>query len=78
MRTLTEVNHDIFQSEIDEEILRARVQELEDERVRIEDHEAEQRECLNCEGTGWIDCPEDEDPEEWLYDCPECDGSGKV
>jgi Zn finger protein HypA/HybF involved in hydrogenase expression len=78
MRTLTEVEHDIWQAEMDIDDARGRRQELEDERVRVEDYEAEQRECLTCEGTGWIDHPEDADPDEWNCDCPDCGGSGEV
>lgn len=76
--TLAEVEHDIQDAEMDIEDARGRLQELEDERVRVEDYEAEQRECLTCEGTGWIGCPDDVDPEEWDYDCPDCGGSGEV
>lgn len=78
MRTITEVQEDIWQAQLDIDDAQGRLQELEDELVRIEDYEAEQSECPTCEGTGWIDHPEDVDPEEWDYDCPDCGGSGEV
>lgn len=78
MRTIAEVQEDIWQAQIDLDDAKARIQELEDERIEIEDREAAECECLNCEGTGHIECPDDEDPEEWDYDCPDCDGSGEV
>lgn len=78
MRTLTEVQRDIWRVQFDIEDARGRLQELEDEQVRVEDYEAEQHECLTCEGTGSIECPDDVDPEAWDYECPDCGGSGEV
>jgi DnaJ-class molecular chaperone len=78
MRTIAEVEQDIWQTEMDLEDARGHLQELEDERTRVEDHEAEERECPRCEGEGWIDHPEDVEPEEWDYDCPDCGGSGEA
>jgi Zn finger protein HypA/HybF involved in hydrogenase expression len=77
MRRLDEVEHDIQNTKMDIEDAEGRLAEFEDERIQIEDYEAEQSECPFCEGSGWIACPYDIDPEEWDYNCPDCGGSGE-
>ena len=47
-------------------------------RIQAMHNLSELHECLTCEGTGSIECPDDMDPEEWDYECPDCGGSGEV
>ena len=78
MRTRSEVQDDIWSTEHDIEDARERLWELEDECIEIEDREAQERECLSCDGTGKIECPDDVDPQEWDYGCQDCEGSGET
>lgn len=72
MRSVADVEQDIWEAEMDIESAKDRLQDLEDERVRVEDREAEEHECKLCEGTG------SSEEEELDYTCPDCGGSGEI
>lgn len=82
MRTLAAVEADLDRAWMEQEHWKDREEALLDERVRVEDHEAAQRECKRCEGTGWIDTYELEEDSPERIDaegtCPVCGGSGEV
>jgi excinuclease UvrABC ATPase subunit len=77
-RTLREVEEDLWSAQIERDDWEGRIQELEDERIRVEDAEAETAECDECAGTGEVDVEWDTDVDgEPNYTCPVCHGTGE-